>query len=92
MPRNLPLFIAFRLLFNARYYYPVFAVIQLDYGLTLPQFAILNTICPRRPCPSSPSTTISWRTSMTCCAATTMTSGPWSMAASRVRTTAGRRW
>lgn len=44
MPRNLPLFIAFRLLFNARYYYPVFAVIQLDYGLTLPQFAILNTV------------------------------------------------
>ena len=37
MPRNLPLFIAFRLLFNARFYYPVFAVIQLDYGLTLGQ-------------------------------------------------------
>ena len=44
MPRNLPLFIAFRLLFNARFYYPVFAVIQLDYGLTLPQFAILNAV------------------------------------------------
>ncbi len=44
MSRNLPLFIAFRLLFNARFYYPVFAVIQLDYGLTLAQFAILNTI------------------------------------------------
>lgn len=44
MPRNLPLFIAFRLLFNARFYYPIFAVIQLDYGLTLPQFAILNAV------------------------------------------------
>ena len=30
MSRNLPLFIIFRLLFNARFYYPVFAVIQLD--------------------------------------------------------------
>ncbi|MEQ1840941.1 MAG: MFS transporter, partial [Verrucomicrobiales bacterium] len=44
MPRNIPLFIAFRLLFNARFYYPVFAVIQLDYGLTMAQFAILNAV------------------------------------------------
>jgi MFS family permease len=44
MPRNLKLFIAFRLLFNARYYYPVFAVIQLDYGLTMEQFAVLNAV------------------------------------------------
>lgn len=44
MNRNLKLFIAFRLLFNARYYYPVFAVIQLDYGLTLAQFAVLNAV------------------------------------------------
>lgn len=44
MSRNVPLFIAFRLLFNARFYYPVFAVIQLDYGLTMAQFAILNAI------------------------------------------------
>lgn len=44
MKRNLNLFIAFRLLFNARYYYPVFAVIQLDYGLTLAQFAVLNAV------------------------------------------------
>ena len=44
MTRNLPLFIAFRLLFNARFYYPVFAVIQLDYGLTMAQFAILNAV------------------------------------------------
>ncbi len=44
MPRNIPLFIVFRLLFNARFYYPVFAVIQLDYGLTMAQFAILNAV------------------------------------------------
>lgn len=44
MPRNLYLFIAFRLLFNTRYYYPIFAVIQLDYGLTLTQFAVLNAV------------------------------------------------
>lgn len=39
---NLRLFTAFRLLFNARYYYPVFTILFLDYGLTLEQFAILN--------------------------------------------------
>lgn len=44
MNRNIPLFVAFRLLFNARFYYPIFAVIQLDYGLTMSQFAILNAI------------------------------------------------
>lgn len=44
MPANASLFIAFRLFFNARYYYPIFAVIQLDYGLSLEQFAILNAI------------------------------------------------
>jgi MFS family permease len=44
MPRNIPLFIAFRLLFNARFYYPIFAVIQLDYGLTMEQFALLNFV------------------------------------------------
>ena len=44
MARNIPLFIAFRLLFNARFYYPIFAVIQLDYGLTMSQFAILNAV------------------------------------------------
>lgn len=42
MRRNLKRFIAFRLLFNVRHYYPVFAVIQLDYGLTTAQFAVLN--------------------------------------------------
>ena len=44
MPSNAKLFIAFRLLFNARYYYPIFAVIQLDYGLSMERFAILNAV------------------------------------------------
>jgi len=41
---NVRRFILFRLLFNARFYYPVFAVIFLDFGLTLDQFALLNVI------------------------------------------------
>ncbi|MDX9834804.1 MAG: MFS transporter, partial [Desulfobulbus sp.] len=41
---NIRLFIAFRVLFNARFYYPVFTVLFLDYGLTLEQFALLNTV------------------------------------------------
>lgn len=41
---NLRLFTAFRLLFNARYYYPVFTILYLDYGLSLEQFALLNVV------------------------------------------------
>ena len=41
---NVRRFILFRVLFNARFYYPVFAVIFLDFGLTLEQFAMLNVI------------------------------------------------
>jgi MFS family permease len=41
---NIRKFIAFRMFFNARFYYPVFAVIYLDFGMTLEQFAILNSI------------------------------------------------
>ncbi|KRP39165.1 MFS transporter [Gammaproteobacteria bacterium] len=41
---NLRRFIAFRLLYSARFYYPVFTVLFLDYGLTLEQFAILNIV------------------------------------------------
>ena len=37
-------FIAFRVCFNARFYYPVFAVLFLDFGLTLEQFALLNAV------------------------------------------------
>lgn len=39
---NIPLFIAFRVLFNARWYYPILAILFLDLGLTLEQYALLN--------------------------------------------------
>ena len=42
--RNVRRFIAFRVCFNARFYYPVFAVLFLDFGLTLEQFALLNAV------------------------------------------------
>jgi len=41
---NVRLFILFRVLFNARFYYPVFSILFLDFGLTLSQFAILNVV------------------------------------------------
>ena len=41
---NIRLFIAFRVFFNARFYYPVFTILFLDYGLTLEQVSILNTV------------------------------------------------
>jgi MFS family permease len=41
---NVRLFIAFRVFFNARFYYPVFTILFLDYGLTIEQFSILNTV------------------------------------------------
>ena len=42
MPANVRFFLAFRGLFNARFYYPVLAVMFVDLGLTLDQFALLN--------------------------------------------------
>ncbi len=39
---NLRRFILFRLFYSARFYYPVFTILFLDYGLTLEQFALLN--------------------------------------------------
>jgi MFS family permease len=42
--RNLPLFIAFRVFFHARFYYPVIGVLFLDLGLTLEQYALLNVV------------------------------------------------
>ncbi len=39
---NIRLFIAFRIFFNSRFYYPVFTILFLDFGLTLDQFALLN--------------------------------------------------
>lgn len=44
MAKNIPLFIAFRVLFNARFYYPVLGVLFLDLGLTLEQYALLNVV------------------------------------------------
>ncbi len=39
---NVRLFIAFKVLFNSRFYYPVFTILFLDFGLTVAQFSILN--------------------------------------------------
>ena len=41
---NIRYFVAFRLFFNARFYYPVFTILFLDYGLTIEQFALLNSV------------------------------------------------
>ena len=41
---NVRRFILFRVFFNARFYYPVFTILYLDYGLSLDQFAILNMV------------------------------------------------
>ncbi len=41
---NIRLFLTFRVLFNARFYYPIFSILFLDFGLTLSQFAILNAV------------------------------------------------
>jgi MFS family permease len=40
--QNVRLFIAFRVFFNARFYYPIFTILFIDFGLTLEQFALLN--------------------------------------------------
>ncbi len=42
--RNIRLFIAFRVFFNFRFYYPIFTILFLDFGLTLEQFALLNVV------------------------------------------------
>ena len=41
---NIRAFIAFRILFNARFYYPVFAIMFFDFGLSMERFALLNVI------------------------------------------------
>ena len=41
---NLSRFICFRMFFNARFYYPVFALLFLEHGLTWEEFGILNGI------------------------------------------------
>ncbi|MBY6196223.1 MFS transporter [Vibrio hangzhouensis] len=42
--RNVRYFLMFRSSYFARFYYPVFTLLYLDYGLTLSQFAMLNVI------------------------------------------------
>ena len=42
LPRNANLFVAFRVFFNARFYYPVLAILFVDLGLTMEQYALLN--------------------------------------------------
>jgi MFS family permease len=42
--KNVRRFIAFRTFFNARFYYPIFAILFLEFGLTLSQFALLNVV------------------------------------------------
>jgi len=42
--RNVRSFTLFRVFFSARFYYPVYALLFLDFGLTLGQFAMLNGI------------------------------------------------
>lgn len=42
--RNIRLFLVFRVCFNSRFYYPVFSIFFLDFGLSLSQFAILNAV------------------------------------------------
>jgi len=41
---NVRCFTLFRVFFTARFYYPVYALLFLDFGLTLEQFGILNGI------------------------------------------------
>ena len=41
---NAQTFIIYRILFRARFYYPVFTLLFLDFGLSLSQFAILNSV------------------------------------------------
>lgn len=44
LPLNARLFVWFRLLFNCRFYYPVYTILFLDFGLNLEQFALLNVV------------------------------------------------
>ena len=38
------MFIAFRVFFNCRFYYPIFTILFLDFGLTVAQFSLLNAV------------------------------------------------
>ncbi len=41
---NIRLYFAFRILYVARFYYPVYTILFLDMGLTLEQFSLLNAL------------------------------------------------
>lgn len=42
--RNTTAFLWFRVLFNSRFYYPIYTILFLDFGLSLEQFAKLNIV------------------------------------------------
>jgi MFS family permease len=42
--RTIRAFVVFRLGFNTRFYYPLLAVLFVDYGLTLEQYTLLNVV------------------------------------------------
>ena len=42
--KNVRLFVLFRVFFNARFYYPVFTILFVDFGLSVAQFALLNAV------------------------------------------------
>jgi MFS family permease len=44
LDRNVRLFVLFRLFFNARFYYPIFTLLFLDFGLSITDFFILNGV------------------------------------------------
>ena len=41
---NIKRYIAFKVLFNSRFYYPIFTILFLDFGLSVAQFATLNAV------------------------------------------------
>ncbi|MDD9303366.1 MAG: MFS transporter [Desulfobacter sp.] len=41
---NIQRYIAFKVLFNSRFYYPVFTILFLDFGLSVAQFSLLNAV------------------------------------------------
>ncbi len=42
--RNITAFLWFRVLFNSRFYYPIYTILFLDFGLSLEEFATLNMV------------------------------------------------
>lgn len=42
--RNIRAFLWFRVLFNSRFYYPIFTILFLDFGLSIEDFAMLNAV------------------------------------------------